>query len=126
MRAAAGLLLLLLPGCSRAVPPTTYGPVAMSSASPNAVLPIPLNSGRLIIDVREVENPDQAPVTITAVDDGSPPSEEKFTLYPPDQPARFAIRTARGATRLRLSLVPSNEPGASRLVVRVAVRPAEN
>ena len=126
MRAAVGLLLSLLPGCSRAVPPATDSPVAMTSASPQAVLPIPSNSGRLIIDVSAVENPDRAPVTITAMDDGSPPSEEKFTLYPPDQPSRFAIRVSRDATKLRLSLAPSSAPGASRVALRVVARPAEN
>ena len=124
MRYAAGVALLILLACSRAMPPSTDTPVVMNEASPRATLPIPSNSGRLVIDIRDVVNPDLAPVTITATDDGSPAAVQRFTLYPPDQPAQFAIKTSPNATKLLLTLVPSSEPGAARVAIRATVRPA--
>ena len=124
MRYAAGVALLILLACSRAMPPSTDTPVVMNEASPRATLPIPSNSGRLVIDIRDVVNPDLAPVTITATDDGSPAAVQRFTLFPPDQPARFAIRVSPNATKLLLSLAPSSEPGAPRVAISATVRPA--
>jgi len=58
----------------------------------------------VVLVVDEATNPRQVPIVLVAEDNGHGAVPRQLTLYPPDRPARFALRLSPDATRLTITL----------------------
>jgi hypothetical protein len=108
-------------------PAPTESSVVLSTASPRGVLSVERGTERLLLAVTEVTNPGDNPVTIVVEDNGSPPAVQRFSLYPPDRPARFSIRLSHGATEVRVSLVSARSAANGNVSLQLkAVPPSDS
>ena len=94
--------------------------IVISGASPAASVPVdPSGPHQLVLDIIEVTNTALEPVSLLVEDNGAPPGSERFSLYPPDSPGRFAFSLSDDATLARIRLL---EPERQASIVGVSLR----
>jgi len=110
-RFPAAALALLLSGTACAGPEAnqTMPIQRITRAVPETTLALPAaRRGRVVIEVTRVDNPGGVAVTLVVTGETAEPLA-RFALYPPDKPARFAVRVPEGVTRLRVALEAKGE-----------------
>jgi len=117
-------LLLVQPACAGQRTEEPGMAVVLNAETREANLALPAQrAGRVMVEVRPL--PGQASGgTVSVFIEGSSAPLSRFTLYPPDQPSRFAVAVPAGARRLRVRFepVPRGTPGA--VAVQVVTEPA--
>jgi hypothetical protein len=115
MKVLAGLLFLATAACNSAeVPPpvtmTETPTVRLTPQAPEAVLAVPADSGgKLLLEVTRVDNPELREVMLVVAFEGSDHAPQRFSLYPPDRPARIAVRVHGDAQRMRVRIESSEK-----------------
>jgi hypothetical protein len=121
---AASAFLLLLAALACAQPPADQPIVAIGPKARAAVLALPTNhGGKIVIDVTRVLNPRQYPADLTvrlAVNDRP---LARFALYPPDQPARIAVRVPKAAVSVIVRLEGSVQRSPTLIELRAVAFP---
>ena len=88
--------------------------------TPTVVLALPeRRERRVLIEVTRVENPEHAGVTLVVRAKGHAEPLARFTLFPPDQPARFALRVPEEAREVEVTLAPEEHTKAAPPTVEV-------
>jgi len=127
-RMAYLVALTALMACSDP-PPFESQPTELTPARERAQLALPVNHGGTIILVADrVENDRQVPIVLVAEDNGRAAAPRQLTLYPPDRPARFALRLSPGATHVAVVLKSKAQDQARstpKVWVRLERPPAE-
>jgi len=113
VRVAAGLLLLVAAGCNSGEAPrpmTTPETVRLTAQAPEAVLTVPAeNDGNVLVEVTRVDNPDLREVALVVAFEGENGAPQRFSLYPPNSPARIAVRVPGGARRMQVRIESSEK-----------------
>ncbi|WP_448586040.1 hypothetical protein [Thermaurantiacus sp.] len=115
MRAAAALFAALAVG--------QPSPARLTPAAPVAELAAPASAEVLRLEVRAIDNPARAPVTIL-VETRDGERLGAFSLVPADEPAAFALRApaAGGPLTVRLLLEPGRGAPAHLDIALVSAR----
>lgn len=116
-------LFLVQPACAQQRPEEPGMAVELDAESREASLALPAARGqRVLVDVRPV--PGRASGgTVSVFADGSQDPLTRFTLYPPDQPARFAVSVPAAAQRLRVRFEPVRQGSPGAVTVQLVVAP---
>lgn len=108
MRVAAGLLLVVAAGCNSGEAPQPMAApetVRLTAQAPEAVLVVPTgNAGKMLVEITRVDNPELHEVTLVVAFDGEKGAPQRFSLYPPDRPARIAVRVPGDARQMHVSI----------------------
>lgn len=132
---APGILLAALAGQACAAPGSgneaaqvtgarAGAPALLTPGAGEARLALPESAAaeqRAFLEVMRVTNPDRRPVILVVTVEGGGGGEQRLALYPPDKPARFALRLPRGAHGLRVR-IDAGERGPPELVELRAAR----
>ena len=87
---------------------------------PVARLALPQQHGRgVLIEVTRVDNPTRAGVTLVVRAKGHAEPLARFALFPPDQPARFALRVPGDVREVEVTLAPEEHAKAAPPLVEV-------
>ena len=93
-----------------------------SRSEASLVRPSP-RSERGVVEVRPL--PGRASGgTVSVYVEGAQAPLARFTLYPPDQPGRFAVTVPAGAERLRVHFEPVRPGTPGAVAVQLVVQPA--
>jgi hypothetical protein len=123
VRVAAALLVLVAAACNSAEPPppvTTPETVRLTPRAPEAMLSVPKNGGKVLVEVTRVDNPELREVTLLVAFEGKNGAPQRFSLYPPDRAARLAVLVPDGARRMQVRIESSEKLPA---LVEVRVLP---
>lgn len=108
MKRAIGLLLLAAAACNSAEPPPASPvteTVRLTPQGPAAELAVPPgNAGKVLVEVTRVDNPELREVTLIVSFEGENGDSQRFSFYPPDRPARIAVRVPEGARRMQVRI----------------------
>lgn len=108
MKGAACLLFLAAAACNadEAPPPLTAPEtVRLTPHAPEAVLTVPTeDGGKMLVEITRVDNPELREVTLVVTFEGANDAPQRFSLYPPDRPARIAVRVPKGAQRMHVRI----------------------
>lgn len=79
--------------------------VRLTPQASEAVLAVPAgNDGRMLVEITRVDNPELREVTLVIAFEGADGPPQRFSLYPPDRPARIAVRVPEGARRMQVRI----------------------
>ncbi len=111
------LAATIIASCSRATP-TTSETVILDAEQPSAILTLPpRHGGRLLIEIAPIGKGAKGPVTVAVSAVGNEATVERFSLYPPDRPGRFALRNAGQGAAVKVS-IEGEWVAAGRLSIR--------
>ena len=117
----AAWLLAAAAACSQAMP-TASDPVHLDASRPSQQLALPDHHGRLTLEVTPTRAGGEGAVTLIVALPGGANPIARFSLYPVDQPARFALRVPADATSLIVTLDRARGSNAA-LDVRAVAAP---
>ena len=117
-------LLLVQPACAGQRPEEPGMAVVLDAQTREANLALPAGRAeRVMVEVRPL--PGQASGgTVSVFVEGSPAPLSRFTLYPPDQPSRFAVAVPADAKRLRVRFEPVRRGTPGAVAVQLIVEPS--
>jgi hypothetical protein len=58
----------------------------------------------MLVEITRVDNPELREVTLVVTFEGANDAPQRFSLYPPDRPARIAVRVPKGAQRMHVRI----------------------
>ena len=126
MKRWCGLLALLLvqPACAGQGSEEPGMAVVLDTEMRDASLGLPApRSERVVVEVRPL--PGRASGgTVSVYVEGVQAPLARFTLYPPDQPGRFAVTVPAGAERLRVHFEPVRPDTPGAVTVQLVAQPA--
>lgn len=97
-------------------------PAELTPARAQARFALPADHGdAIILVVDQVANAGKVPIVLIAEANGQPAPVRRLTLYPPDRPARFALRLSPGATHVAVALQTKGQ-GQDRSTPKVWVK----
>ena len=103
--------------------PTTSETIILNADQPSAILPLPPRRGnRLLIEIAPIGKGAKGPVTVAVSAIGGEDPVERFSLYPPDRPGRFALRNVGQGAAVKIS-IESDRTAAGPLSIRVIAIP---
>jgi hypothetical protein len=112
-------LFLVQPACAQQRPEEPGMAVELDAESREASLALPAGrSGRVLVAVRPLPGR-AAGGTVSVFAEGSQELLARFTLYPPDQPARFAVAVPADVRRLRVVFEPVRPGTPSAVTVQL-------
>ena len=124
MTCAASALLLVLAALACGQHPPDRPSVEIGAKVRAAVVALPVgHGGKVLIDIIRVVNPRQFPVNLTVRLTGQNRLLLRFALYPPDQPARVALRVPEGAAAVIVRLEGSAQEGPALIELRAVAFP---
>lgn len=98
--------------------------IRLTPDSRTATLDLPSDhDGRAMIEVVQVDNPDQLSAMLAVRVPGQSQPLQRFSLYPPDQPARMALRVPQGARQVIVELEQQGSASPRAVSLRVAPLP---
>lgn len=117
-------LFLVQPACAQQRPEEPAMAVELDAESREASLALPAERGdRVLVDVRPLPGR-AAGGTVSVYAEGSQEPLTRFTLYPPDQPARFAVSAPADVRRLRVVFEPVRPGDQAAVTVRLVAQGA--
>jgi hypothetical protein len=117
-------LFLVQPACAQQRPEEPGMAVELDAESREASLALPAQrSERVLLDVRPLPG-FAGGGTVSVFAEGSREPLARFTLYPPDQPARFAVAVAADVRRLRLLFEPARPGTRATVTVQLVAQAA--